>query len=118
MASILQTNRLDLTSIWSQRDPDFRRDFRHDRATIGPRSGVNRDARASSIACRSMGDESAPESPRSRLDRGWIGLRSCSSTMFHRRPMKRQKNGRLDPDQAASLFDDDPTLLASPRGVR
>ena len=123
MASIMQKIRLDLASIWSQRDPDFRRDFRHDRATIWPRSGVNRDARASSIAYQSMGDESAPiprqKSPRSRRDRGSIGLRSwSSSTMFHRRPMKRQENGRLDHDQAAFLFYDDPTLLVSPRGVR
>ena len=76
VASILQTNRLDLTSIWSQRDPDFCRNFRHDRATIGPRSGVNRDARASSIACRSMGDESAPIPRQNLLDRGSIAPRS------------------------------------------
>ena len=118
VASIPRKIRLDLASIWSQGDPDFRRDFCHDRATIGPQSGVNHDARASSIACRSMEDESAPIPRQNLLDRGSIGLRSCSSAMFHRRPMKRQKNGRLDHDQAASLFDDDPTLLAAPRGVR
>ena len=42
-------------------------------ATSAPRSGHNRDASASSIACRSIGDESSTiprqKSPRSRLDR-------------------------------------------------
>ena len=88
VASIPRKIRLDLASIWSQGDPDFCRDFRHDRATIGPRSGVNHDARASSIACRSMGDESAPIPRQNLLDRGPIGPRSwSSSTMFHRRPI-------------------------------
>ena len=74
-------------------------------ATIGPRSWVNHDPKSPSIACRSRGDES-PTIPRQNLvDRGSIGLRSwCSSTMFRRRPMKRQENGRSDRDQAASLF--------------
>ena len=76
MASILQKIRLDLASIWSQRDPDFRRDFHHDRATIGPRSGVNRDARASSIACRLMGDKSPPIPRQNLLDHGSIAPRS------------------------------------------
>ena len=76
MASILQKIRLDLASIWSQRGLDFRHDFRHDRATIGPRSGVNRDARASSIACRLMGDESPPIPRQNLLDHGSITPRS------------------------------------------
>ena len=47
-------------------------DFRHNRAAIGLRSGVDRGVRASSITFWSMGDKSAPESPRSRLDRAAI----------------------------------------------
>ena len=72
---------------------DFRRDFRHDHATIGPRSGVNHDARASSIACRSMGDESAPIPRRNLLDCGSIAPRSwSSSTIVRRRPIMPQVN--------------------------
>ena len=66
---------------------DFLHDFRHDRATIGPRSGVNLTAQASSIDFRSMGADSAPFPlhfrfdrgsivPRSRLDRAAIAARS------------------------------------------
>ena len=55
---------------------DFRRDFCHDRAAIGLRSGVNHDARASSIACRSMGDKSAPIPRQNLLDRAAIAARS------------------------------------------
>ena len=55
---------------------------------------------------------------RSWFDRAAIAARSWrSSTLLRRRPMKLQENGRLDRGQAASPFDDDPTLLASPRGV-
>ena len=88
----------------------------HDRVTIGPRSWVNHDPKSPSIACRSRGDKSptiprqnlldrGSIAPRLRLDRGSIGQRSwISSTMFRRRPMKRQENGRSDREQAASLF--------------
>ena len=63
---------LDLSSNKPQRDPDFHRNFRHDRATIGARSGINRDASASSIAFRSIGNES-PTIPRQNLlDQGLI----------------------------------------------
>ena len=55
-------------------------DFRHDRAMIGPRSGVNHDAQASSIARRSMGDESAPIPRHNLLDRAAI------VEFFHDRP--------------------------------
>ena len=44
----------------------------HDRATIRSRSGVNCGVRASPIACRSMGDKSAPIPRHLRLDRGSI----------------------------------------------
>ena len=68
-------------------------DFCHDRATIGPRSGVNHNARASSIACRSMGDESAPIPRHNLLDRGSIAPRSwSSSTIVRRRPITPQVN--------------------------
>ena len=124
-ASIPRKIRLDLASIWSQRDPDFRRDFR----PIAPRLGRDRASIMTLVLRRLLADrwKTNPHrscarissiAARSRCDRGSIGLRSCSSAMFHRRPMKRQKNGRLDHDEAASLFDDDSTLLASPRGVR
>ena len=52
------TNRLVFSFNFASDLPRFRRDFRHDRATIGSRSGVDRGVRASSIACRSMGDKS------------------------------------------------------------
>ena len=55
---------------------DFLHDFRHDRATIGPRSGVNLTAQASSIACRSMGADSAPFPLHFLFDRGSIAPRS------------------------------------------
>ena len=55
---------------------DFLHDFRHDRATIGPRSGVNLTAQDSSIACRSMGADSAPFPLHFRFDRGSIAPRS------------------------------------------
>ena len=68
-------------------------DFRHDRATIRPRSGVNHAAPASSIACRSMEDDSAPIPRHLLLDRGSIAPRSwSSSTIVHRRPIKPQVN--------------------------
>ena len=51
-------------------------DFRHDRATIGPRSGLDPAARASSIVCRSTGDDSAPVPRHLCLDRGSIAPRS------------------------------------------
>ena len=53
------TNRLVFSFNFASDLPRFRRDFRHDRATIGSRSGVDRGVRASSIACRSMGDKFA-----------------------------------------------------------
>ena len=50
------------------------RDFRHDRATIRPRSGHDRGLGPSSIACRSTGDE-CPTIPRQNLlDRGLIAV--------------------------------------------
>ena len=55
---------------------DLRRDFRHDRATIGSRSGVDRGVSPSSIKTRSTGDDSTAKSPRSRLDRAVIAVRS------------------------------------------
>ena len=54
----------------------FRRDFRHDRATIKSRSSVNCGVRASPIACRSMGNQSAPIPRHLRLNRGSIAPRS------------------------------------------
>ena len=67
----------------------FRRDFRHDRATIRSRSGVNCGVRASPIARQSMGDQSAPIPRHLRLDRGSIEPRSrSSSTHPQGRPMK------------------------------
>ena len=91
VASILRKIYLDLPSIWSQGDPDFRRDFRHDRATIGPRSASimmlelrrslddrretnPRRSRAiiSSIAARSRRD-------RGVLPRSSIAVRLCSN---------------------------------------
>ena len=45
------TNRLVFSFNFALDLPRFRRDFRHDRATIGSRSGVDRGVRASSIAC-------------------------------------------------------------------
>ena len=55
---------------------DFRRDFRHDRATIGLRSGVDRGVSPSSITIHSTGDDSTAKAPRSRLDRAAIAVRS------------------------------------------
>ena len=75
---------------------DFRHDFCHDRATIRPRSGVNHAAPASSIAYRSMEDDSAPIPRHLLLDRGSIAPRSwSSSTIVHRRPITPQANERL-----------------------
>ena len=65
--------------------------------------------------------------PRQKLhDRGSIALRSrfdraAIVEFFHEnlhRPMERQESGRPDRDQTVSKFDDDPTLLVSPRGIR
>ena len=78
------TNRLDFSSNFASRVPRFsprflprsRRDFRHDCDTIGLRSIVNHDARASLITCRSMGDKFAPIPPQNLLDRGSIAPRS------------------------------------------
>ena len=73
---------------------DFRHDFRHDRATIRPRSGVNHDARASSIAFRSKGNKSALIPRPNPLDRGSIAPRSwSSSTAPPRRPIELQVTG-------------------------
>ena len=55
---------------------DFRRDFRHDRATIGSRSGVDRGANPSSITICSTGDDSTANSSQSRFDRAAIAVRS------------------------------------------
>ena len=60
----------------------------HDFRPIGPRSVVNNAARASSTACRSMGNDSAPIPRHLLLDRGSIAPRSwSSSTIFNRRPI-------------------------------
>ena len=83
------TNRLMFSFNFASDLLRFRRDFRHDRATIRSRSGVNCGVRASPIACRSMGDKSAPIPRRLRLDRGSIEPRSrSSSTCPQGRPMK------------------------------
>ena len=66
------TNRLVFSFNFASDVPRFRRDFCHDRAKIGSRSGVDRGVRASSIACRSMGDKSAPIPRQDLLDRGSI----------------------------------------------
>ena len=70
------TNRLVFSLNFASDLPRFRRDFRHDRATIGSRSGVDRGVRASSIAGRSMGNQSAPIPRPNPLDRGLIAPRS------------------------------------------
>ena len=70
------TNRLVFSFNFASDVPHFCRDFRHDRATIGSQSGVDRDVRALSIACRSMGNESAPIPRPNPLDRGSIAPRS------------------------------------------
>ena len=51
-------------------------EFRHDRATIAPRSGHNLCLGRSSVGVRSFGGDSAAEAPRSRLDRAAIAVRS------------------------------------------
>ena len=76
------TNRLMFSFNFASDLPRFRRNFRHDRATIGSRSGVDRGVRASSITGRSMGNESAPIPRPNPLDRGLIAPRSrldCSA---------------------------------------
>ena len=70
------TNRLVFSFNFASDLPRFRRDFCHDRATIGSRSGVDRGVRASSITGRSMGNESAPIPRPNPLDRGSIAPRS------------------------------------------
>ena len=55
---------------------NFRRDFRHDHATIGSRSGVDRGANPSSITLGSTGDDSTANSSRLRFDRAAIAVRS------------------------------------------
>ena len=120
---------------------DFLHDFRHDHATIGPRSGVNLTAQASSIDCRSMGADSAPFPlhfrfdrgsivPRSRLDRAAIAARSCRDRGSI---AARSRRDRVLPgvSSAVRLFDrdEDPMLqvrsrsrdrmiFPSPRGHR
>ena len=103
--------------------------FSRDRAMIGPRLGHNRATIGPRSWSWSFFDRrpldwlrfhhvNSPIAAQSRRDRGSIGPRSwSSSTKPLSHPMKRQENGRSDRDQAASIFDDDPTLLASPRGV-
>ena len=66
------TNRLVFSFNFASDVPRFRRDFRHDSATIGSRSGVDRGVKASSIACRSMGEKSVPIPRQDLLDRGSI----------------------------------------------
>ena len=66
------TNRLMFSFNFASDLLRFRRDFRDDRATIRSRSGVNCGVRASPIARRSMGDQSAPIPRHLRLDRGSI----------------------------------------------
>ena len=78
----------------------------HDRATIGSRSGFDRGPKSSPIACRSVEDDFAPFSPRSRFDRAAIAARSrrdrgsiaprswSSSTTFSRRPIPISLDGR------------------------
>ena len=97
---------------------NFRHDFRHDRATIGPRSGVNHAARASSITCRSMGDESAPIPRHLLIDRGSIAPRSWSSSMIvHRRPITPQVNEWLrSRDRVVHDFDKRPPSDRVDRG--
>ena len=51
---------------------NFCRDFCHDRATIGLRSGIHRGASALSIASRLIGDESPTIARQNLLDRGSI----------------------------------------------
>ena len=54
--------------------------FCHNRATIGPRSCVDRDPGARSAIVWSCGIDSAMKAVRSRLDRGSIGPRSWGSS--------------------------------------
>ena len=110
--------------------------FRVDHATIGPRSGVDRALR---IVADPWDQDSAisaayPRSiaARSRRDRGSIAPRSQSSSMH---PQSRPISPLFDGDPThmndprgfnsgrriaivRSPFDEHPTLIASPRGVR
>ena len=75
---------------------------------IGPRSGVNHAARASSIACRSTGDDYAPVPRHLRLDRGSI---------VHRRPITPQVNEWLrSHDRVVHDFDERPPSDRVDRG--
>ena len=86
MASIPRRIGVNLASIWLPNS----RDFRHDWATIAPRSGHDRGPDLSSIACRSIGDDSPRKELRSRLDRTAI---VGSSTSCLRRPMAIKVSG-------------------------
>ena len=89
------TNRLVFSFNFASDLPRFRRDFRHDCATIGSRSGVDRGVRASSITGRSMRGESPPILRHNLLDRGSIAPRSWSSfMMFNRRLIALSLDGR------------------------
>ena len=103
--------------------------FSHDRATIGPRSGLDHAARASSIACRSTGDDFAPVprhlrpdrgsiAPRSRLDRDAIATRSWrSSSIVQRRLITPQVNEWLrSRDRVVPDFDECPSSDRVDRG--
>ena len=88
------TNQLMFSFNFASDLPRFRRDFRHDRATIRSRSDADRGVGASSITCRSMGDKSASSPRQDLLDRGSIAPRSwSSSTAPPRRPIELQVTG-------------------------
>ena len=70
------TNRLVFSFNFASDLPCFRNDFLHDSATIRSQFHIHRGVRASSIACRSMGDKSAPIPRQDLLDRGSIAPRS------------------------------------------
>ena len=92
VASIPRRIGLSLASILLQRLPRFSPRSRHDRTTIGPRSGVDRGVSDSSIAVRSTGDNSTAKSPRSWLQSGRdCGVRSVRPSV---RPAPRSRFDR------------------------
>ena len=85
---------------------------------IGLRSGLDHAARASSIACRSTGDDFAPVPRHLRLDRGSIATRSwSSSSIVQRRPITPQVNEWLrSRDRVVTDFDECPPSDRVDRG--
>ena len=96
---------MECAGIWLQISLKKDHDFRHDRATIGSRSGHDRGLIVTLNLRRSLSDRMEALPQRKLPDRGLIAPRSWSSSASPvSRPIEVQMRGRSDCDREAQLI--------------